>query len=430
MGPDNTLLLYTDGLIKHNPRIGDEHALVRLLGSLSTAGAEELLSELENAAFGTPRRQPRDDVAMLMLRVPRSRREARRRRPAPRRHRAVRPPVRQRQRWWRARHQRQDRAGTPACGPLALPHHRSTHRAAAPRASRTAAPIACQHDGANLFSVTREASGQPRGRPARVNGHRPRTSEQRASVRESLQRTPAPGPQVPRPDQRERRSAQRGAGRRYVGRVPAGSCHGRRQASGDPPIPAVSRAARTSPTARQPPNRRRPDARLANRHGANRSAQRGTGRAPRLPPPLRARTRDRPGVAVRHPRSGRSPRTWRAPAQSAAACVVHLRSLHRTRPAARPHSALLRPASRSRQPVWLRRVPTHSPAVGGAAAETQACASGTVDPRRCRGRTGTHGRAAACSHRDRTASRAQLPEREASRRGAQSEASADRRFRP
>lgn len=70
MGPNDTLLLYTDGLIEHNPRIDDEHALARLLGSLSSASAEELLFELENAALGTPRRQPRDDVAMLIMRVP------------------------------------------------------------------------------------------------------------------------------------------------------------------------------------------------------------------------------------------------------------------------------------------------------------------------------------------------------------------------
>ena len=37
-----------------------------------------------------------------------------------------------------ARHRRPDRAGTRACGPPALPHHRSVHRADAPPASRTA----------------------------------------------------------------------------------------------------------------------------------------------------------------------------------------------------------------------------------------------------------------------------------------------------
>jgi hypothetical protein len=170
-----------------------------------------------------------------------------------------------------------------------------------------------------ISSVTREASDQPRGRPARVSGLGPRTREQRASVRDSLQSTPAPGRRVPRPDQREPRSARRGAGRRHAGRVPAVSCRGRRQASGDPPTPAVPRVLRTSPTARQPPNRRQPDARLANQHGANRSAQRETGPAPRLPPQLRARTRDRPGAAVRHPRPGHPGPPWRAPGPSAAA---------------------------------------------------------------------------------------------------------------
>ncbi|HEY4825181.1 MAG TPA: SpoIIE family protein phosphatase [Solirubrobacteraceae bacterium] len=70
LGPTDTLLLYTDGLIEHNPTIDDEHDLARLLGSLSTAGAEGLLSELEDSALGVPRRQPHDDVALLMLRVP------------------------------------------------------------------------------------------------------------------------------------------------------------------------------------------------------------------------------------------------------------------------------------------------------------------------------------------------------------------------
>jgi hypothetical protein len=172
---------------------------------------------------------------------------------------------------------------------------------------------------ARISSATREASDQPRGRPARVSGLGPRTREQPASVRGSLQSNPAPGRRVPRPDQHEPRSARRGAERRDVARAPAASCHGRRRALGDPPTPAVSRAVRTSPTARRPPNRLQPDARLANQHGANRSAQRETGRAPRLLPQLRARTRDRPGAAVRHPRPGHPQLPWRAPGRSAAA---------------------------------------------------------------------------------------------------------------
>jgi sigma-B regulation protein RsbU (phosphoserine phosphatase) len=69
LGPDDALLLYTDGLIEHNPRIDDERDLARLLGSLSSASAGALLGELEYAALGNPRLQPRDDVAMLLLRV-------------------------------------------------------------------------------------------------------------------------------------------------------------------------------------------------------------------------------------------------------------------------------------------------------------------------------------------------------------------------
>ena len=63
-------------------------------------------------------------------------------------------------------------------------------------------------------------------------GLRTRTPERRASVRDCRLSTPGPGPRVPRLDQREPRSARRGAGRRYVGRAPAASCRGRQQAFG------------------------------------------------------------------------------------------------------------------------------------------------------------------------------------------------------
>ena len=83
---------------------------------------------------------------------------------------------------------------------------------------------------ARIGSVTRGASDQPRERPVRVSELGPRTSAQRASVPDSRQSTPAPGPRVPSLDRREPRSARRAAGRRYVARVPAASCHDRRQA--------------------------------------------------------------------------------------------------------------------------------------------------------------------------------------------------------
>jgi hypothetical protein len=206
-------------------------------------------------------------------------------------------------------------------------------------------------DPARISFATREATDQPRGRPARASGLGPRTREQRASVRDSRLSTPAPGPRVPPLDQREPRSVRRGAGRRYVGRAPAVSCRGRWRASGDLPRPAVPRAARTSPTARRPPNRRQPGARLANHDGANRSAQPGTGLAPRLPLQLQVRTRDRPGAAVRHPRPFRPRPPWRAPGQSAAALRRSTSISHRTRPERRPPlptpTASVEPPSRS-----------------------------------------------------------------------------------
>ena len=92
------------------------------------------------------------------------------------------------------------------------------------RCAELAAPIRVSTT-ARISSVTREASDQPRERPARVSGLGPRTPEQPASVRDSPQNTRAPDRRGPRLDQREPRSARRGAGRRYVGRVPAASCH-------------------------------------------------------------------------------------------------------------------------------------------------------------------------------------------------------------
>ena len=178
---------------------------------------------------------------------------------------------------------------------------------------------------ARISWATREAIDRPHARPAHVIGLRPRTSAQCASGRDSPQSTPAPGPPAPRLDPREPRSARHGAGRRY-GHAPAASCQGHRQAGRDPPIPAAPRAARTSPTARQPPNRRQPDVPLANPDGANRNAQRGTGPAPRLPHSsgLGPVTVQVPQCGTHVPAALDCP--GELPAQSAAACVVHHRS--------------------------------------------------------------------------------------------------------
>ena len=181
-------------------------------------------------------------------------------------------------------------------------------------------------------AVMREASGRPLARPVRVSGQRPRTSAQCASVQEFPRSTPGPDPPGPRLDQRGPRSARHGAGRRCVGHAPTASGRGHRQAGPDRPKPAGPRAARTFPRARQRPNRRQPGAPPANQHDANHSAQRETGPARRPLPALRAQTRGHPGGAARHPPPGRPVLRWQVAAQTAAACVVHDRSLHGTRP--------------------------------------------------------------------------------------------------
>ena len=182
-----------------------------------------------------------------------------------------------------------------------------------------------------------EARDRGRSRPAHVTAHRPRMSARCASVRESLRSIPAADPPGQRLDRRERRSVRHDAGRRYVGRAPTASGRDHRQAGRDRLIPAVPRVARTSPRARLPPNQRRPGVPLANPHGANRNAQREIGRARPLSPQPQAQTRTHPGASVRRRPPGRVARHWRAAALTAAACVVHHRSLHPTRPEGLDH---------------------------------------------------------------------------------------------
>jgi hypothetical protein len=247
------------------------------------------------------------------------------------------------------------------------------------RRARLAVVLLCVRRADRLLSwqpgepalVMREASDRPRARPVRASGHRPRTSVQCASARESPRSTPTPDPPRQRPDQRERRSARHGAGRRYVGRAPTASGLGHRPAGRDRLIPAVPRAARTFPRARQPPNQRPPGVPLANPHGANRNAQPETGPARRPPRQLPAQTREHLGAAVRHPRPDRSALRWRAVAQTAAACAVHHRSLYPTRPASstpttsinhrksQSHGHTRRPAQRPpRRPAEVRTATT------------------------------------------------------------------------
>ena len=203
-----------------------------------------------------------------------------------------------------------------------------------------------------------EASDRERARPAHVTGHRPRMSARCASARESLRSIPAADPPRQRLDRRERRSARHGAGRRYVGRAPTASGRDHRQAGRDRLIPAVPRVARTSPRARRPPNQRRPGVPLANPHGANRNAQRETGPTRPLAPQLQAQTHKHPGASVRHRPPGRLALRWRVAALTAAACVVHHRSPHRTRPEGLDHSDQRPRRSRCRRSDRAPRPPS------------------------------------------------------------------------
>lgn len=59
-----------DGLVEHNRASATTMISSRTVASPTGTSADALLSELERAALGTPRRQAHDDVAMLMLNVP------------------------------------------------------------------------------------------------------------------------------------------------------------------------------------------------------------------------------------------------------------------------------------------------------------------------------------------------------------------------
>ncbi|HLI58526.1 MAG TPA: SpoIIE family protein phosphatase [Solirubrobacteraceae bacterium] len=62
----DVLLLYTDGLIERNPRLGDERRLSEVLAAASGPDAAGLVHEIEREAIGS--RLP-DDIAILLLRA-------------------------------------------------------------------------------------------------------------------------------------------------------------------------------------------------------------------------------------------------------------------------------------------------------------------------------------------------------------------------
>ena len=67
--PEDTVLLYTDGLIERNPRVAGDIALRDLLASLTFADVDELIAQIEARALGTPPVRLPDDAAILAIQV-------------------------------------------------------------------------------------------------------------------------------------------------------------------------------------------------------------------------------------------------------------------------------------------------------------------------------------------------------------------------
>jgi PAS domain S-box-containing protein len=67
LGPDDALLLYTDGLIERNPRVEDDNGLERLLETIPPDTAGAMLERLVLTVLGEPPLNPADDVAILLL---------------------------------------------------------------------------------------------------------------------------------------------------------------------------------------------------------------------------------------------------------------------------------------------------------------------------------------------------------------------------
>ena len=67
--PEDTLLLYTDGLIERNPQVAGDSGLRSLLASLTFSDVDELIAQIEARALGTPPVRLPDDTAILVIQV-------------------------------------------------------------------------------------------------------------------------------------------------------------------------------------------------------------------------------------------------------------------------------------------------------------------------------------------------------------------------
>jgi PAS domain S-box-containing protein len=67
--PEDTLLLYTDGLIERNPRVPGDAALRELFASLTFDDVDGLMGQLEEHALGTPPVRLPDDSAVMAIQV-------------------------------------------------------------------------------------------------------------------------------------------------------------------------------------------------------------------------------------------------------------------------------------------------------------------------------------------------------------------------
>jgi signal transduction histidine kinase/CheY-like chemotaxis protein len=69
LGPGDTLLLYTDGVVERNPRVPGENGLRALVGSVGSDDVDAMVAELDRRAFGTPPGPLPDDAALLAIQV-------------------------------------------------------------------------------------------------------------------------------------------------------------------------------------------------------------------------------------------------------------------------------------------------------------------------------------------------------------------------